>query len=524
MPPGNNSFHIKQGVKARDMADEIFGDGIEVVDASYSGDVKSAGTFSGGIGGAPGILTSDSGVILSTGHVKTFKNYDKPGRPGQGNTNSQGQDGEPGFDEIAGAPTYDAAYLDVDFIPDTNLVSMSFVFASEEYPESIGTNFNDIVGIWLNGQQVEMSVASEASVSSINLTNNPDLFIDNTDGSFDTAMDGFTITLSVTLNVNPDQLNSLRVGIADVGDSALDSAILISADSISVGMVAIDDEVSITQNTTEIVDVMANDVYDGPGTLTITHINNIAVSAGSTVTLATGQVISVNADGTLSVTSDADVETVRLSYTVSDGSGTLSSAFITLDTIPCFVAGTMIRVPSGEVAVETLRSGDLVSTCDDGNQPVRWVGSRTVEAVGEGAPVKISAGALGQNDTVFVSPLHRVLIRDVVAELLFGEGEVFVAARDLINGSTIRRVEGGHVDYFHLLFDRHQIIFSGGLESESFLPGSQTTKCFEPAVIDEIRGLMPHVNPETGEGYSPAARRTLKRFEAELLLRKDNAA
>jgi len=35
---------------------------------------------------------------------------------------------------------------------------------------------------------------------------------------------------------------------------------------------------------------------------------------------------------------------------------------------------------------------------------------------------------------------------------------------------------------------------------------------------------MPHVNPQTGEGYSPAARRTLKKFEAELLLKKDAAA
>jgi hypothetical protein len=42
-----------------------------------------------------------------------------------------------------------------------------------------------------------------------------------------------------------------------------------------------------------------------------------------------------------------------------------------------------------------------------------------------------------------VSPFHRVLIRDSLAELLFGEAEVLVAAKDLVNDHSVRAVPGG---------------------------------------------------------------------------------
>lgn len=123
-----------------------------------------------------------------------------------------------------------------------------------------------------------------------------------------------------------------------------------------------------------------------------------------------------------------------------------------------------------------------------------------------------------------MSPLHRVLIRDSLAELLFGEAEVLIAARDLVNDHSVRRVEGGMVEYVHILFDRHQVVFSEGLETESFLPGPQTAKSFEAEIVEEICALFPEIDPETGAGYSPAARRTLKRYEAQLLMTGKRAA
>jgi hypothetical protein len=133
------------------------------------------------------------------------------------------------------------------------------------------------------------------------------------------------------------------------------------------------------------------------------------------------------------------------------------------------------------------------------------------------APVRIQAGTFGQHRDLTVSPQHRVLVRDSMAELLFGEGEVLVAAKDLINDGTVTRQPGGQVTYVHLMFDRHQVVWSEGLETESFLPGPQTTSLLEQDVVAEICTLFPELDPQSGAGYGPAARPALKAYEARLL-------
>jgi hypothetical protein len=109
-----------------------------------------------------------------------------------------------------------------------------------------------------------------------------------------------------------------------------------------------------------------------------------------------------------------------------------------------------------------------------------------------------------------------VLVQDVLAHLLFAEPEVLAAAKHLVNDSSVRIVEGGYVEYVHILFDEHQIVCANGLLSESFLPGSQSQNLFEEETLAEITTLFPELDPETGEGYGPAARRVLKSHEAVL--------
>ena len=100
-----------------------------------------------------------------------------------------------------------------------------------------------------------------------------------------------------------------------------------------------------------------------------------------------------------------------------------------------------------------------------------------------------------------------------LADLVFGTPEVLVAAKHLVNGRNVQIVEGGMVTYVHLLFDQHEIILSNGLATESFLPGPQTLDAFENTIIEEIIGLFPELDPETGEGYGAAARQILKKHE-----------
>ncbi len=561
---------VREGTTAIEMAQEIFGAGVTVTGATYYGDSDSAGIYTGGDTTSPGVVPGPTGVILSTGEAEDFtndaasggagnngngnangnngnangvgnvngggngngNNGNGNGNGGSGNangggadpnqspstsTNTSGTDNFSQYNNAAGGRTYDAATLDVDFIPDSNLLTMQFVFSSEEYPEFANSIYQDFFGVWINGQQVEHDVGDgETDPFNISTTNNINMYIDNTGDAYNTEMDGFTITLTLTMNVIPGQVNSMRIALADVGDSQYDSNVLIAGNSVQTELIAVSDYVNVYPDGTTTLDVLANDINNGPGTLTITHINGQAATVGTAITLPTGQVVTLNADGTFSVVGDGDEEDFNFTYTVTNGTDT-DVGFVNATSVPCFVAGTLIATPEGDARVETLLPGDLVMTKDEGAQPLRWVGSRRVEAVGDFAPIHIRANTLGRHRDLLVSPLHRVLIKDNLAELLFGEAEVLVAARDLVNDHAITRRTGGEVTYVHLLFDRHQVVFSEGLETESFLPGPQTAASFEAEMVAEIYSFFPELDPDTGAGYPVAARRTLKRYEAELL-------
>ena len=140
-----------------------------------------------------------------------------------------------------------------------------------------------------------------------------------------------------------------------------------------------------------------------------------------------------------------------------------------------------------------------------------------IAAQGNFAPIRITAGSYGATDDVLLSPQHRVLVCDVWAELLFGETEVFVKAKDLVNHKTVRREEwDGEVTYVHLLFDDHQILSSHGLLSESYLPGPMMRNIFSDESCAEIYTLFPELTDIDSSGWE-AARPILKTYEAQAL-------
>ncbi len=512
---------VDTGASALEMARSIFGDWTQVVSASYTGDNRASGIFTDGDSVAPGVTPSDSGVIISTGRARDITNsWGQSNQRTGTSTNNNGVNNDSGFNGIAGANTYDASWLEISFVPTGDTMTLQFTFASEEYPEYAASQFQDAVGIWANGTSVPLGIGSgTVTPDTVNPNSNPNLFVDNGSDDFNTEMDGFTLTLSVDFPVVAGVVNTLRIGIADVGDSSYDSNILIAADSVQDTLIAHDDTATANLTGDTTIDVLDNDTLapSQSGTMQITHINGMPVTPGVSVILGTGQVVTLNPDGTLTVTGDGDEEEITFTYEASDGVHS-DIGIVTVDFVPCFVAGSLIDTPDGPRPVETLLPGDLVCTRDDGPQPLRWIGRRHVVGEGKLAPICVAENAFGDHGELWVSPMHRILIRDVVSELLFGESEVLVAAQHLVNGGTVRQVESASVEYVHLMFDSHQVLSSDGLESESFLPGPQATSMFEKEVLEELRAIFPDVDPTTGEGYSPAARRTLRRYEAELLV------
>ncbi|MBL4806742.1 MAG: Hint domain-containing protein [Rhodobacteraceae bacterium] len=191
----------------------------------------------------------------------------------------------------------------------------------------------------------------------------------------------------------------------------------------------------------------------------------------------------------------------------------------------CFVSGTMISCATGQVAVENLNTGDTVATISSGDQKIRWIGKTVVLANKPNQhllPIRIKAGALGDNTPsadLLVSPAHRMLFSGWRAELLFGQPEVLVSAKSLVNDSTITVARDlKDFTYFHIMFDKHEIVLSNGAASESFHPNQDAFGVMDTATRDEILELFPELANGNGNGAKMVAvRPMLSDAEAMLL-------
>ena len=177
----------------------------------------------------------------------------------------------------------------------------------------------------------------------------------------------------------------------------------------------------------------------------------------------------------------------------------LSSEITYSEVVICFCRGTMINTAQGEKAVEDLKPGDMVLTMDNGYQPLRLNLSRKVDAKtlannSKLLPVTISAGALGNNipeHDLQISWQHRMLISSAIFERMFNAREVMVAAVNLTELPGVYfDINATEVEYFHLVFDDHQIVFANGAPSESFYPGEEGLKALTPQAYKELTTLF----------------------------------
>ena len=189
-------------------------------------------------------------------------------------------------------------------------------------------------------------------------------------------------------------------------------------------------------------------------------------------------------------------------------------------------SGTLIDVIGGKVPVEELSPGDMVKTKDHGFQPVLCIGSRRLTEADfanhpELRPIRIKANALGQalpSHDLRVSQNHCVLLNDWRCELLFGQDEVLAPAKALLNDqSIIIEHDNEDVTYFHIMFARHEIIYSNGVETESFHPELEVGDDLSEAKRAELLLLFDDLDQDI-MSFGRKARPTLMPFEVDVLL------
>lgn len=193
----------------------LTGPGFNLTSASLGGNAE-AGTFTNG--GAFGIA---NGVVLTTGGVGCV-----------GNSNST--------TECTGGPTgADNSSLLLTFTVDSDSLFFNYVFGSEEYNEYVGSSFNDIFSLILNGpgfSNVNLAVLPGGGVVSINNVNNSSnsaYYNDNSAGGLPFQLDGFTDVLTASATgLTAGAEYTLAFKVQDIGDSVLDSAVFIQGGTI----------------------------------------------------------------------------------------------------------------------------------------------------------------------------------------------------------------------------------------------------------------------------------------------------
>ncbi|MBE1283113.1 MAG: hemolysin-type calcium-binding protein [Rhodobacteraceae bacterium] len=192
----------------------------------------------------------------------------------------------------------------------------------------------------------------------------------------------------------------------------------------------------------------------------------------------------------------------------------------------CFTPNTRIMTPDGPKLVQHLREGDRVQTRDNGPKEIMWIGSRRMSGarlyvMPKLRPIRIKAGAFGidrPEQELLVSPEHRMLVRGQAALDLFNTPEVLVAARELVNGSTILTDQQvREVTYIHLLMEDHQILWANGVETESFHPANAAMSSLDDQDRARLLGLLPSLDRDP-HSYGSFARRNLSASEAALFL------
>ena len=213
----------------------MFNGGQYISNIKYTGRPLSIGYFKGG----KGIECPADGVILSTGSVLDAKfGCDGPQQDGVP------YPGDPDLDRILGVEmTMDAASLEFDFVPKTNVAHFEFVFASNEYPEFVGT-MNDVFAFFLTGENPQGGRYEKenlallpgtdvlVSINTVNDTLNRDFYISNTAAS-DVPFDGQTVIIRVNKKVVPGSSYHLKLVLADYGDEVYDSVVLFKGGSFA---------------------------------------------------------------------------------------------------------------------------------------------------------------------------------------------------------------------------------------------------------------------------------------------------
>lgn len=239
------ALSVTTSSSASTLANTLVGSGVTIVSASLIGASDQQGTFSGGASS----IGIESGVILTSGSALQAQGPNS--NDGASTATGTGSDADlqtliPGF------TIFDKNVLEITFTTNTGNLFFSYVFASEEYNEYVNSSYNDVFGFFIDGTNIALipGTTTPVSINNVNcgysaggplpgsdpkncsLFNNNDL--ENGGPFFDIQYDGFTDVFTASiLGLEAGKEHTIKLAIADAGDSSLDSAVFLKAGSFT---------------------------------------------------------------------------------------------------------------------------------------------------------------------------------------------------------------------------------------------------------------------------------------------------
>jgi len=218
----------------------ILGNGIILSNVNYTGNLVSSAEFTDGLASGIGI---QSGIMLTTGDANLALGPNNQSDAGVENALA----GDSDLDSITTPQsTMDATVLEFDFVSDGGDLFFNYVFASEEYNEFVGSEFNDVFGFFVDGVNIALvpgtttpvavntvNNGSDGSLGPVVPATNSEFFNDNADGIYDLQYDGFTDVFTASILGLSAGTHRIKLAIADNSDGFLDSAVFIQANSFS---------------------------------------------------------------------------------------------------------------------------------------------------------------------------------------------------------------------------------------------------------------------------------------------------
>jgi Secretion system C-terminal sorting domain len=209
------------------------GNCVQISNVTFNSNQNASARFSG----PNNAIGLNNGLLITTGKANLAL--------GPNNSAKTGLDlhrpGDPTLSALSGHDTHDAVILEFDFMSlSDDTLFIKYVFASEEYPEFVGSQYNDIFGFFVwgpnpaGGDYANHNIAlipgtnTPVAINNVNHLSYTNFYVDNTGGA-ECQYDGFTVPLTASFSVLANQTYHLKIAISDAGDGIYDSGVFLES-------------------------------------------------------------------------------------------------------------------------------------------------------------------------------------------------------------------------------------------------------------------------------------------------------